>query len=111
MSGSAGGNLAAALCLMAKDRLGPPLALQVLINPAPDLTCNDTLERKNDDLDTLRWQVIQYLSDFKDTNNPYASPLVAKDLSNLPPALVILAEKRSSASCFSKMSKKADKIP
>lgn len=53
---SAGGNLAAALCLMVRDRCGPQIHLQVLINPAPDLTCNGTLDRQHDELDLLRWQ-------------------------------------------------------
>lgn len=90
---SAGGNMAAALCLLARDRSGPEIALQVLINPAPDLTCKGSITRQNDALDTLRWQAYQYLSDPNDSHNPYVSPLVASDLSDLPSALVILAEK------------------
>lgn len=89
---SAGGNMAAAICLMVRDRSGPNIKLQVLINPAPDLTCNGTLLRQNDSLDTLRWQAVQYVSDPKDTNNPYVSPLVASNLSGLPAAIIILAE-------------------
>src|SRR3990172_7701675 len=58
---SAGGNMAAALCLMARDRSGPKPLLQVLINPALDLSCNGTLERKDDPLDALRYQAVQYL--------------------------------------------------
>lgn len=90
---SAGGNIAAALCLMVRDQSGPKIDLQVLINPAPDLTCNGTMIRQNDALDMLRWQVLQYLSYSKEMNHPYVSPLVAEDLSNLPTAVVILAEK------------------
>jgi acetyl esterase len=90
---SAGGNMAAALCLMVRDQLGPKIDLQVLINPAPDLTCNGTMLQQNDALDMLRWQAFQYLSDSKEMNHPYVSPLVAEDLSNLPTAVVILAEK------------------
>ncbi len=90
---SAGGNMTAALCLMVRDRSGPKIDLQVLINPAPDLTSNGTIMRQNDELDTLRWQAFQYLSDLNDVNNPYVSPLVANDLRNLPTALVLLAEK------------------
>lgn len=90
---SAGGNLTAGLCLMARDRMKPRIELQVLINPAPDLTCDGTIERQGDALDILRWQAFQYLSDPNDRNNPYVSPLVANDLSNLPRAVVILAEK------------------
>lgn len=89
---SAGGNMAAALCLMNRDRSGPSINLQVLINPAPDLTCKGTIQRQNDSLDILRWQATQYLSDPNDANNPYVSPLVASNLSNLPPAVIILAE-------------------
>jgi acetyl esterase len=90
---SAGGNMTAALCLMIRDRNGPKPVLQVLINPAPDLTCEGTLERKDDALDMLRWQAVQYLSDPKDANHPYVSPLSADDLSDLPNAVLILAEK------------------
>lgn len=90
---SAGGNMAAALCLMARDRSGPKIDLQVLINPAPDLTCNGTIERKNDALDILRWQAFQYVSDPADINNPYVSPSAATELGGLPEAVVLLAEK------------------
>lgn len=89
---SAGGNMAAALALMNRDRDGPNIALQVLINPAPDLTGNGTIQRQNDALDMLRWQATQYVSDPSDANNPYVSPIAATDLRNLPPAVVILAE-------------------
>ena len=90
---SGGGNMAAALCLMARDRKGPKVNLQVLINPSTDLTGEGTLEPQKDVLDTLRWEAAQYLSDPSDANNSYASPLMAPDLSRLPPAVVILAEK------------------
>ena len=90
---SAGGNMAAALCLMVRDQLGPKIDLQVLINPAPDLTCDGTITRQNNALDMLRWQAFQYLSDPKEMNHPYVSPLVAQNLCDLPTAVVILAEK------------------
>ena len=51
---SAGGNMAAALCLMVRDLQGPKINLQVLINPAPDLRCNGTITRQDDSLDILR---------------------------------------------------------
>lgn len=76
---SAGGNMAAALCLMVRDQQGPKIALQVLINPAPDL--------RND-----RWEAELYLSTLEEANDPYASPICAQNLSNLPPALILLAE-------------------
>jgi acetyl esterase len=89
---SAGGNMAAALCLMARDRSDRKIDLQVLINPVLDLTCKGTITRQNDALDTLRWQAFHYLSDAKEANNPYVSPLMANDLNGLPAAVIILAE-------------------
>ncbi len=90
---SAGGGMAAALCLVARDRKGPAIDLQVLINPVVDNTWGGTLQRQKDEFDAERWIAAQYVVDPKDTNNPYVSPIFAKDLSNLPPALIILAEK------------------
>ena len=43
-------------------------------------------------LDDAKWSWNHYLSSEEDASNPYAAPLVAKDLSGLPPALVITAE-------------------
>lgn len=89
---SAGGNMATALCLLTRDRQGPNIDLQVLVNPSPDLTGGGTIQRQDDSLDTLRWYATQYVSDPSDANNPYVSPIMAKSLSNLPPAVIILAE-------------------
>ncbi len=93
MGDSAGGNMAAALCLLVRDRKGPTIDLQVLINPAPDLTGNGTIQRQNDGLDLIRWYATQYVADPNDVNSPYVSPIMAKDLTNLPSAVIILAEK------------------
>lgn len=90
---SAGGNMAAALCLMARDRQGPKIDLQVLINPAPDLRCDGTIEQQNDALDPLRWQAHQYLSNSNEANNFYVSPLSADNFYDLPDALILVAEK------------------
>lgn len=89
---SAGGNLAAALCLMLREKNGPNIMLQVLINPAPDLTCNGTLEYQNDSLDIMRWQAKHYVLNASDVSNDWVSPLIAKDLSQLPKAVILLAE-------------------
>lgn len=89
---SAGGNMAAALCLRLRDRLERRFVLQVLINPALDLTCRGTLEQQDDEMDNLRWQAVQYLSRVEDATNPYVSPLMAEDLSGLPSTVVLLAE-------------------
>lgn len=90
---SAGGGMAAALCLLARDRKGPEIALQVLINPVVDNTWGGTLQLQGDEFDSERWIAAQYVKNPQDTSNPYVSPIFAKDLSHLPPALIILAEK------------------
>lgn len=89
---SAGGNMAAALCLMTRDRRGPKIDFQVLINPAPDLSCNGTLEIQEDKLDVLRWQAKMYTKTSEEVYLPYVSPSLAEDLTGLPPALVVVAE-------------------
>ena len=90
---SAGGNIAAALCLLARDRKGPSIDFQVLINPVIDLSSGGTLKRQGDALDNERWYTTQYVQHPDDVMNPYASPIKAKNLTNLPPTLIILAEK------------------
>ena len=94
---SAGGNLAAAVCLMAKDRGGPRVAYQVLIYPITDCSFDTPSYRQNGDgyfltKPTMEWFWQQYLSDESDGRQPYASPLQAPDLSGMPPAFVLTAE-------------------
>lgn len=92
---SAGGNLAAVVALMARDRGGPALALQVLEIPVTDLTCDAPLHAEDEGvvLPSDKPQVrSRYLSEEADAWNPYASPLLAADLGALPPALIMSAE-------------------
>ncbi|MCH9632376.1 MAG: Carboxylesterase NlhH [Chlamydiae bacterium] len=89
---SAGGNMAAALCLMTRDRSGPKISFQALINPAPDLTCKGTIAPTGDKLDILRWQASMYVRSPEEVYNSYVSPILAEDFSNIPPAIVMLAE-------------------
>ena len=94
---SAGGNLAAAISLMARDRQGPGLAFQLLVYPVTDRNFATASYTANADGYLLskagmEWYWDHYLSDASDASNPYAAPLQATDLSNLPPALVITAE-------------------
>ena len=95
---SAGGNLAAAVCIMARDRGGPPLVFQMLAYPPTNL---DTLETdsyhkyaKGYGLTKFHasWLRNQYLGDEKDGKSPYASPLLAENVRGLPPALVLTGE-------------------
>ncbi len=94
---SAGGNLAAVVAQMARDRGGPPIVFQLLIYPATDAACDTPSYRDNAEgylLTTadMRWFWNHYLSGSPDAENPYASPLRATNLAGLPPALVITAE-------------------
>jgi acetyl esterase len=95
---SAGGNLAAVVSLMARDRGGPSLLYQLLIYPVTNLSAFDTVSYRRYGVDYLltsddmEWYRDQYLEREEDAYNPYASPLLAQDLSNLPPAFVITAE-------------------
>ena len=94
---SAGGNLSAAACLAARDRGGPAIAAQALIYPgtgldqsypsyvehaeSPGLTTAGTIKYRD-----------LYLPDDRDTDDPYARPVMAADHAGLPPAWVHSAE-------------------
>jgi acetyl esterase len=93
---SAGGNLAAVMCLAARERTGPDIRFQLLVYPVTDLLMSYPSITENGEgylltADTMRWFVGHYLGD-ADPKDPLASPLYADDLSGLPPALVITAE-------------------
>ncbi|MGG0720335.1 alpha/beta hydrolase [Robertmurraya massiliosenegalensis] len=94
---SAGGNLAAAVTLMAKEKGGPTLSFQLLVYPNTNYAFDTAthLEFGEGYLLTnkeLEWFWNHYLRNEDDGKNPYTSPLLAEDLSGLPPALVITAE-------------------
>jgi acetyl esterase len=94
---SAGGNLAASLALKLRDEGGPQMALQLLEVPALDLTLSlpshETLGTGYGlALADVRRLLPLYLRDVASASDPYASPLLAPDLSGLPPAYVMAAE-------------------
>ncbi|MBK3570870.1 alpha/beta hydrolase [Streptomyces sp. MBT62] len=94
---SAGGNLSAAVTLLARDRQGPRPAAQLLVYPNTDRHADTPSRRENTDPAffndrSVTWYWDHYLDRPEDAGNPLASPLRAKDLSGLPPALVITAE-------------------
>ena len=94
---SAGGNLAAVVALMARDRGTPRLRLQLLVYPVTDARMNTASYRDNADgyfltRDMMQWFWNHYLRSAADGENPYASPLRATDLRALPPAVVMTAE-------------------
>ena len=94
---SAGGNLTAAVSLMARDKGGPAAAFQLLIYPVTDfdLDTSSYLEYADDHYltrDAMAWFWDLYLPSPEAGKEVYASPLQAAELSGLPPALVITAE-------------------
>jgi acetyl esterase len=94
---SAGGNLAAVVALMARDRNGPQLLFQILEIPVTDLTMSQPSVTENGagymlTKEGIAQYMSYYLDDPADATHPYASPLFADDLANLPPALVVSAE-------------------
>jgi acetyl esterase/lipase len=93
---SAGGNLAAAMTLLARDD-GPQLAGQLLVYPNTDQLADDESMRAADDpflfnRHSVAWYRGHYLRGAQDAADPLASPLRATSLAGLPPALVITAE-------------------
>ncbi|WDV54274.1 alpha/beta hydrolase [Streptomyces coeruleorubidus] len=95
---SSGGNLAAALALMARDDDGPSISAQVLVYPPTRSSGADTKSMR-DNTDPMffnayssAWFWDHYLADPADGESPYASPLNAADHSGLPAALMMTAE-------------------
>lgn len=93
---SAGGNLAAAAAMVARDRGALAIAFQLLIVPVLDRRCDSSSMREYADgpsltADAMRWFWEQYLERPEDGASPYASVAEANDLQGLPPALVMTA--------------------
>lgn len=97
---SAGGNLSAAVSLLARDRKEFNVTKQVLLYPSLDLDVSEfrysTLTEFGKgyglEADQLEGYYVHYLQNDQDPNDPLVSPVKAKDFSNLPPALVVTAE-------------------
>jgi acetyl esterase len=95
MGDSAGGNMAAAVCLLAREA-GPVIDAQILLYPALDLTfTRPSVDRFADgpvltraDMEVFRRH---YLGEDGDATDPLCSPLLAPDVADLPPALVVTA--------------------
>ncbi|MBZ5741342.1 alpha/beta hydrolase [Nocardioides mangrovi] len=99
MGDSAGGNLAAVVALMARDQGGPRIGHQALVYPAtnmtdelrddPSVTANTRgIVLTNDDIEVFR---AHYLRPEDDPTDYRLSPLLADNLSGLPPAVVVVA--------------------
>ena len=106
---SAGGNLSAAVTLLARDERGvaahrrtaptvPDVAYQALLYPAvasPVLQEFDSQTENAEgyflEWESVRWFYERYLPEPTHRRNEYAAPLLADDLSGLPPASVVTA--------------------
>lgn len=92
----AGGNIAAAAALIARDRNGPALAAQVLIGPMldPSMTLLGDADRLRSDLkpQTCAQRYAQYLPRTQERLHPYASPLASRRLHELPPTYLATAK-------------------
>ena len=94
---SAGGNLAAAVTLMAKAEQRPAIAFQMLVYPITNHGFETRSYRENGEgyyltRAAMQWYWRHYLSGAGEGESPYASPLRAEDVTGLPTALVITAE-------------------
>ncbi|MBB5607157.1 MULTISPECIES: alpha/beta hydrolase [unclassified Janthinobacterium] len=94
---SAGGNLAAAAALMARDLGGPALAHQLLLYPALDFSFDTPSYQRYAEgysltREAMRFCWSAYLATPADGEQPYAAPLRAASLQGLPPATIIVCE-------------------
>ena len=94
---SAGGNLAAAVALRARDEDGPRLVHQSLICPVVDNDFErpsyvENAEGYGLSYDTMRYFWDCYVSSEADATNPYVAPMAADDLSGLASAFVLTCE-------------------
>ncbi|MFD1776245.1 alpha/beta hydrolase [Paenibacillus rhizophilus] len=96
---SVGGNMTAAITLMAKERSGPAIGQQLLFYPVTDASFDTESYHQFAEgyflrRDGMKWFWDQYTSDSEERNQITASPLRAttEQLRGLPPALIITAE-------------------
>lgn len=96
---SAGGNLAASICHIARDRDGPPIRCQALLYPLLALYAEPPFVSRekfgNGDYfisrASIQWTIDLYLETAAQARDPRASPILSKDFSRLPPALILTA--------------------
>lgn len=97
MGNCAGGNLAAGVSRLARDRKGPKIAGQILFSPVTDGRMRTESYEKFKDCPTLTTRAMSfYIQNYsrepKDILDPLFSPLLAKDYSRLPETLIICGE-------------------
>lgn len=93
---SAGANLAAVVAQLNRDQSGSDLVLQLLFYPNTDLngdypSRHEFAKDYNLEWEGMEWFINHYMTDPEQLHDPRMSPLRAKDLSKLPPALLFTA--------------------
>jgi len=94
---SAGGHLAAVVSMIARDRKGPRIDLQILIYPITDCSFDTPSYEENKEgymltRDMMKWFWNHFINDEREADDFYASPLRATNLGDLPRALILTAE-------------------
>lgn len=96
---SVGGNMTAAVTLLAKERRGPPITFQVLFYPVTDASFDTPSYLKYQEgywltRDAMKWFWDNYTSNRTNLKAPTVSPLQAsvEQLNGLPPAVIINGE-------------------
>ncbi|WP_431307907.1 alpha/beta hydrolase [Alicyclobacillus sacchari] len=92
---SAGGNLAAVACILAKERKGPKIAYQWLLYPSTGYDPENPPASMDENgvgylltLELMTWFRNHYLNSEADLVNPYFAPVLYSDLSDLPPPIL-----------------------
>lgn len=91
----AGGNLAAGVCMMARDRSQPPMAGLILLSPLLDPCVATASQRAAKGTQTAcKWAEgwMKFLRCARDAEHPYAVPAGAQRLTGLPPTLVLTSD-------------------
>lgn len=91
----AGGNLAAGVCMMARDRSQPPMAGLILLSPLLDPCVATASQREAKGTETAcKWAEgwMKFLGCARDAEHPYAVPAGAQRLAGLPPTLVLMGD-------------------
>jgi acetyl esterase/lipase len=96
---SAGGDMAAVTAIMANEKKGPEIKLQILLWPVTDASFNQqSYAQFGEDrfltTSVMKWMWDQYAPNQKDRKSQYVSPLQAtvEQLKGLPPTLIQVAE-------------------
>ncbi|MGZ0131998.1 alpha/beta hydrolase [Priestia megaterium] len=95
---SAGGNLAAIVSILAKQRQGPSIVHQLLIYPSVGFKNQHPASMKENaegyllSKDLMDWFRLQYLNNKEEEQHPYNAPVLLEDLSSLPSATIITAQ-------------------